>query len=104
MKVGAIEIYRNAEFFAKVEWMLYKIFKIKRSMPCGRTRKENYLCCELTPTVKNSYVEFDDYGFEIKCKVCGNSHMMSTYREDVLNIQDAIDCYYGKGKFNGEEW
>lgn len=63
MKVGAIEIYRNAEFFAKVEWVLYKVFKIKRSVPCGRTRKENYLCCELTPTVKNSYVEFDDYGF-----------------------------------------
>lgn len=104
LRVGPVEIYRNSLFFAKVAWILYKFFKIKRNTPCGRKRKENYLCCEISPTVKNSYVEFTDHGFEIKCKVCGSIHMSTTPCEEVHNIQDAIDYYYGKGKFEGNEW
>lgn len=104
MKVGPIIIYSNPKFFAKISWYLYKFFKVKRNRPCGRNKKESYLCCELSPTVNNSYVEFDDYGFEIKCKVCDGVHMNSTSHEDVHNIEDAIDLYYGKGKFEGNEW
>lgn len=105
MKIGAVEIYKNRLFFAKIDWILYKIFRIKRTTPCGRTRKDRYLCCELIPTVKNSYVEFDDCGFEIKCKVCGSSHLGTNfYKDNIHNIQDAIDFYYGKGKFEGCEW
>lgn len=102
MRFGPIKIeaYRNSTFFAKVDWILYKIFKIKRTTPCGRSKKDNYLCCCLSPTVKNSYGVFNDCGFELKCKVCGS---INCY-DDIHNIQDAIDLYYGKGKFEGDEW
>lgn len=104
MKIGPVIVYKNSKFFAKIDWILYKLFKIKRKNPCGRNKKENFLCCELSPTVNNSYIEFDDHGFEIKCKVCNGSHMISNSHEGVHNIKDAIDYYYGKGKFEGNEW
>lgn len=105
MKIGAVEIYKNSTFFAKIDWILYKFFKVKRTTPCGRSKKDNYLCCCLSPTVKNSYVEFDDCGFKIKCKVCGSTHMSASFcKDDIHNIHDAIDFYYGKGKFEGCEW
>lgn len=104
MKIGPVIIYKNPKFFAKVSWYLYKFFKIKRDCPCGRGKKENYLCCELSPTINNSYIEFDDYGFELKCKVCNSIHMSSTSHEGICNIKDVIDYYYGKGKFEGNEW
>lgn len=105
MKVGPIIIYSNPEFFAKISWYLYKFFKIKRKYPCGRKKITSCLNCELEPTVKNSYIEISDDGeFNLRCKVCGSSHMSSTYHEGINNIQDAIDVYYGTGKFEGDEW
>ena len=101
MNMFPFYIRKNPKFFAKIDWILYKLFKIKRKNPCGRNKKENFLCCELSPTINNSYIEFDNYGFKIKCKVCNSTHMDSTSCGDVHNIEDAIDCYYGKGKF---EW
>ena len=101
MNMFPFYIRKNPKFFAKIDWILYKLFKIKRKNPCSRNKKENFLCCELSPTINNSYIEFDNYGFKIKCKVCNSTHMDSTSCGDVHNIEDAIDCYYGKGKF---EW
>lgn len=51
-----------------------------------------------------AYIEFDDYGFELKYKVCNGIHLSSTFYEDICNIKDAIDYYYGKSKFEGSEW
>ena len=99
MNIFPFYIRKNSKFFAKIDWILYKLFKIKRKNPCGRNKKENFLCCELSPTVNNSYIEFDEHGFELKCKVCNSSHMSSNFHEGVYNIEDAIDCYYGKGKW-----
>lgn len=85
-------IHKNPKFFAKIDWILYKLFKIKKN-PCGRNKKESFLCCELSPTINNSYIEFDDYGFELKCKVCNSPHMSSTSHEGIYSIEDAIDYY-----------
>lgn len=80
MNLGLIKIYRNDRAFAKLHWLLFKLFKIKRTTPCGRRKGEHYLCCELTHTEKNSYLVNDKYGYEVRCKCCdsvcvsGNGH------------------------------
>ena len=38
MNLGFIKIYRNDEAFAKLHWILFKLFKIKRTAPCGRRK------------------------------------------------------------------
>ena len=70
MKLGFIKIYRNDSAFAKLHWLLFKLFKIKRTAPCGRHKREHYLCCELNHTEKNSYLVYDKHGFEVRCKCC----------------------------------
>ena len=40
-----IDIRRNPYFFAKIDWLLWRLFKRKPKHPCGRQRKEKYLCC-----------------------------------------------------------
>lgn len=40
-----IDIRRNPYFFAKIDWLLWRLFKRKPKHPCGRRRKERYLCC-----------------------------------------------------------
>lgn len=70
MKLGFIKIYRNDEAFAKLHWLLFKLFKIKRTIPCGRRKGERYLCCMLDDTEKTSYLVYDWYGYEVRCKCC----------------------------------
>ena len=80
MNLGFIKIYRNDSAFAKLHWLLFKLFKIKRTIPCGRRKGEHYLCCMLNATEKNSYLIHDKYGYEVRCKCCdsvkilGNGH------------------------------
>ena len=38
-----IDAERNHKFFAKIEWEFYKRFGKKRTIPCGRTKKDKYL-------------------------------------------------------------
>lgn len=76
MKILGLNITRDEFFWAKIDWYLYKYLKIKRKIPCGRTRKTQHYCCCLIPNEKNSYISKDRH--EIKCKVCGNSHMFSS--------------------------
>lgn len=71
-----ISIKRNEYVFAKLDWLLYKLFRKRRKIPCGRTKKDKYLCCCLTPNDKNS--EIVDSGHKIICKVCGNLHVLSS--------------------------
>ena len=101
---GIIYVTFRLWFTSTLFYIWSKYLATTRTNPCGRNKKENFLCCELSPTVNNSYIEFDNHGFEIKCKVCNGSHMISTSCRDVHNIEDAIDYYYGKGKFEGDEW
>ena len=77
---------RNTKFFAKIEWWLYKNFNKKRSIPCGRTKKDSYLnCCQ----------PFDDehcYLSEDKtsafCKCCNKTKIISNHPINLKNIWD----------------
>lgn len=76
--IGPVKIfvYRNNDFFAKKDWLLYKHFGKTRSIPCGRCKEESEMCCCLSPTKENSYISAD--GKSIICKVCGNVHVLSS--------------------------
>lgn len=71
-----INIERNNKNFAKIDWMLYKVFKKRRIYPCGRTKKDKYLCCCLSPNEENSLIV--DSGHSVICKVCGSTHIQSS--------------------------
>ena len=75
MNLGFITIYRNDEAFAKLHWLLFKLFKIKRTIPCGRRKDESYLCCMLFENEDNSYLIYDEYGYKVKCKCCDSIHI-----------------------------
>jgi hypothetical protein len=84
MNLGFIEVYRNDRAFAKLHWLLFKLFKIKRTTPCGRIKKERYLCCMLWPTEKNSYLVHDEHGFEVRCKCCDSVHISGNGHPETL--------------------
>lgn len=94
MKLVFIEICRNDTAFAKLHWLLFKLFKIKRTIPCGRRKDEHYLCCMLNATAKNSYLVYDEYGYEVRCKCCDSVKISDNGHPKT--IQQAID-------FNWEE-
>lgn len=89
MNLGLIKISaeKNVETFAKIDWMLYKIFKKKRIYPCGRTKKDKYLCCCLYPNDDNSLIVED--GHRIICKVCGSTHVLSSSK--INSIAEAME-------------
>ena len=83
-----IRIQRNPYFFAKVQWILFKLFGIKRKHPCGRSRKENYLCCcqRYRKISERAYLSEDRKS--IICKVCGSTRMSSNMPID--SLEEAI--------------
>lgn len=93
MKLNPITIHRNDKFFANLEWQLYKIFGIRRTIPCGRNKKNRYLCCMLSPNNENSYISEDKH--KIICKVCGHTHMLTS---DKIIETDISKIFY-KGFF-----
>ena len=109
MKLGFIKIYRNDAAFAKLHWLLFKLFGIKRTIPCGRRKDEHYLCCELWPVNENnSYLIHDEYGFEVRCKCCdtlkisGNRHPKTLQKAIDFNWEDE-DEYNMRDDLYGEE-
>lgn len=82
------EINRNDNFFGKIHWHLFKIFNIKRTIPCGRTKNNAYLCCVLLPNEENSYIINDDFTHEIRCKVCNSIHISSNHYVDFDDAQE----------------
>ena len=70
MNLGFITIQRNYKAFAKLHWLLFKLFKIKRTIPCGALKKQGFIHCSLTPTKENSYLICDGYNYEVRCKCC----------------------------------
>ena len=81
-----IRIERNPYFFARVQWVLYKIFGIKRSVPCGRRKNEKYLCCCQPYLSERVYLSEDKKS--IICKVCGSVKMSSNI--PIESIEEAI--------------
>lgn len=94
MNLGFIKIYRNDSAFAKLHWLLFKLFKIKRTIPCGRRKGEHYLCCMLDTTEKTSYIVHDEYGYEVRCKCCGAVKISGNRHPKT--IQQAIDWNWGE--------
>lgn len=78
MNVEIWKIQRDEHKFAEIEWLLYKWLGIKRKYPCGRGKGDSYLCCSLIPNEENSIIVNEGNTHEIRCKVCGNVHMMSS--------------------------
>ena len=75
-------IHRNAVFFAKVQWMLYKAFGIRRKNPCGRTKRDSFLCC-CQPKFDSEYCYLNKDGTEAYCKCCGSIRMRSSRKIDL---------------------
>lgn len=74
----------NKRFFAEVDWFLYKHFGKKRTVPCGRSKKDKYLCCSQPPKADRVY--FSDDKTEGYCKVCGHLRIMSNHPLDLEHI------------------
>lgn len=72
-----IKIYRNDRWFANLEWYLFKYFHIKRKIPCGRTKKNSYLCCNQSYDPKRIYFNLDRT--KAYCKVCNSIRYMSNH-------------------------
>lgn len=85
MKFLLWDIYLNKAKLAKIHWYLYKFFKIKRNIPCGRNKKDKYLCCMLIPNKENSFITKNKHA--VKCKVCDAVHMTSSML--IRQIDDA---------------
>lgn len=78
MNICLWKVQKDEYKFAKIEWLLYKWFAIKRRYPCGRDKSSSYLCCALRPTEENSIIINEGNTHEIRCKVCGSAHMTSS--------------------------
>ena len=65
MKVGLWRVTKNVVAFARAEWLLFRLFGIKRKYPCGRDKKTSYLCCGLNPNEENSVVINDGKTHEL---------------------------------------
>lgn len=87
MNILGLCITRDSNFWARKDWLLYKYFKKRRMIPCGRTKTTSYLCCCLSPNDKNSYISED--GHEIRCKVCNSLHVLSS--NPIKSITDIWD-------------
>ena len=71
----------NEPFFANIQWYLYKYFHIKRDRPCGRNKKDSYLCCR--QLVLPERMRLSEDGKECFCKVCGSKRISSNQQIDL---------------------
>lgn len=83
MKILYWRISKDRQRIAKLHWFLYKIFGIKRTTPCGFSKKEKNGYCALDGNRENSVIINEGNIHEVRCKVCGRLHMSSSdYIED----------------------
>lgn len=72
------KISRDHTRMAKLHWFLYKTFGIKRTIPCGFSKKDKNGYCALFNTRDNSIIINEGNTHEVRCKVCGRAHMISS--------------------------
>lgn len=80
-----IYISRNEKFFAKIEWFLYKHFGIKRTIPCGQTKK--YIYCAQPTDEEHCYYSKEDKT-EVRCKCCNTVKIMSNRPINLRKIHE----------------
>lgn len=78
MKFLFWKISKDHMRIAKFHWFLYKLFGIKRITPCGFSKKDKNSYCALFNTRENSVIINEGDTHEIRCKVCGRTHMISS--------------------------
>lgn len=71
-----VYIHRNEYFFANVQWLLFKWFGKKRTISCGRTKKDKHLCC-CQPLVEDR-VYFNEDRTQVYCKCCDSIRLWTT--------------------------
>ena len=106
MKLGFITIELNKRAFMKLHWLLFKLFKIKRTTPCGRFKKHSFLHCALSPTEENSYLIHNEHGYEIRCKCCDGLHFKGDGHPETLNeaLRISIHEYWNVCKPENTGW
>jgi hypothetical protein len=84
-----IEIYinRNHTFFANIEWLLYKKFRKTRTIPCGRFKKDKYLCC-CQPNIDEEHCYYNKDHTKVYCKCCNSLRMMGNHPIDLKHYFD----------------
>lgn len=82
MRIGFWDVHRNVSACAKFNWYLYKLFGLKRKVPCGQTKKNKHMYCGLMPNKKNSIVINEGDTHEVRCKVCNSVHITSNHYID----------------------
>lgn len=82
-----IYINRNEKFFARIQWFLYKHFNIKRTIPCGQTKKNKYLYCAQPTDEEHCYYSKEDKT-EVRCKCCNKLKIMSNRPINLKKIHE----------------
>lgn len=77
---------RNEYFFAKMQWFLYKKFNKTRIIPCGRTRKNSYLCC--CQPIEKEYCYLSEDKKRVYCKCCNHERVSSNRAIDLDHLHD----------------
>lgn len=78
MKVLLWEITIDPYKLAKVQWILFKLFKIKPKNPCGHTKSSFGYCCHQPFDLKHCDVINEGNRHEVVCKCCGSTQMISS--------------------------
>ena len=73
--------YKISYYTRRVKYcVIYHVNKILgKDYPCGRTKKDWYLCCTRPMNDKTSYLSED--GHEVYCKYCNSLKAMSSRSE-----------------------
>ena len=70
----------NCKIKVEIQWLLYKLFFVRRTWPCGRTQKDSFLCCQQPMKTNRVYFSFDNK--KCYCKVCGRMRIQSNHPLD----------------------
>ena len=72
----------------EIQWLLFKCFFLQRTIPCGRTKKDSYLCCQ--QPMKNNRVYFTPDYKCCYCKVCNSVRIMANRPINPLDPWDDL--------------
>ena len=79
----SIEPYR----FARIQWLLYRLFKIKpQKDPCGHTKSTRGYYCHQPFEIKYCDIINNDGVHEAICKCCGHTRVSSSHHIDPSDI------------------